>query len=365
MTKENSMTQTAPVQPSTGNNLVLEDSIEIPAPINEVYRRWSDFPRFPDFMSNVEEVTPRGGNRYHWVARIFGIKQEWDAEVTDSEPNRRISWRSVTGAYNGGTVTFTDLGAGNTQVRVRFEYAPPGGKVGQALDQLTQTTRNEVHQDLVNFKNLYTGGATAQPSGLQAAARQAQTAVQGMAQQAQGQIAGAAQQLGQQAQGGIGSVLIPLAAPLSVAAAGGVASYVIGRRLRESAAYAVATSPVAFPNAVAGWALTGASGASILGSAALRSQGRPTDALFVGQWAPTFLQAGILARLLGHRGIYTDLPTSVASWACAAACAGSIVTSAILHLRGRREQGLFVGQWAPTLLGASVFTRLFNQIIGK
>lgn len=351
------MMQSAPVQPSTGNNLVLEDSIEIPAPVSEVYRRWTDFPRFQDFMSNVEEVTPRGGNRYHWVARIFGVKQEWDAEVTDNDPNRRVAWRSLTGAYNAGTVTFTDLGNNRTQVRVRFEYAPPGGKVGQALDQVTSTTRNEVHEDLENFKRLYTGGQTGK-SGIQ-------SAVQGIAQRAQGQVSGLAQQLPREAPGGLGAVLAPLAAPITVAAAGGVASYIIGKRLRESRSYAAATSPVALPNAIAGWALTGASAASVLGSATLRSRGRMTDALFVGQWAPTLLGMGIGARLLGHRAVNTNLPTSVTSWTYLSACFGSIASSAFLHLRGKREDGLFVGQWAPTFLNAALFTRLFTQILTR
>ena len=152
------MTQASSVQPTALNNLVLEDSIEIPAPISEVYRRWSDFAHFPQFMANVEEVTPIGGNRYHWVARIFGVKQEWDAEVTENTPERTIAWQSITGSYNAGTVSFFSEGMNQTLVRVRFEYAPPGGKIGQALDQVTQMTRREVHEDLENFKKLYTGG---------------------------------------------------------------------------------------------------------------------------------------------------------------------------------------------------------------
>src|SRR5262245_32907366 len=83
------MTQTSPVEQLTSNSVVLEDSIEVPAPVNDVYRHWSDLPRFPEFMANVEEVQPRGGNRYHWVARLFGVKQEWDAEVTEYDPLRR------------------------------------------------------------------------------------------------------------------------------------------------------------------------------------------------------------------------------------------------------------------------------------
>ena len=332
------MTQAGSVQSAALNNLVLEDSIEVPASINDIYRRWSDFPHFPQFMANVEEVTPRGGNRYHWVARIFGVKQEWDAEATEHDPMHRISWRSITGPYNAGTVTFTDLGNNRTQVRVRFEYTPPGGQAGQALDKLTQTTRREVREDLENFKKLYIGGTT---------------------------IAGLIQPLGQQDEGGLGRVLGPMIAPIAASVAGGIAAYIIGKRLRESRMYAAANSPVAFPHAVAGWALTGACGASILGSALLRSRGRATDAIFVGQWAPTFLGMGILARMLGHRGVQTSLPTSVTSWTYFSAGLGAIATSAFLHLRGKREDGFFVGQWVPTFLNAALITRLFNRLITR
>lgn len=331
------MTQTNSVQPGAMNTLVLEDSIEIPAPLAEVYRRWSDFPHFPQFMANVEEVLPRGGNRYHWVARIFGVQQEWDAEVTENTPERVVSWRSISGAYNAGAVTFFGQGDKRTLVRVRFEYAPPGGKVGQALDQVTQTTRREVHEDLENFKKLYTGGTALTSRGTLARADN----------------------------GGLGRVLAPLAVPILTSAAGGVASYIIGKRLRQSRFYNAAVSPVAFPNALGGWALIGAAGASVVGSAMLRSRGRPTDALFVGQWAPTLLGAGMLSRMLGHRGVQTNLPTSVTSWTYVSASAGAILGSAFLHLRGKREDGLFVGQWAPTFLNAALFTRLFTRLIAR
>src|SRR5262245_19210 len=89
------MMQTNPVDQVTGLNLVLEDSIEVPAPLPGGERRWSHFPPHPDFLSNVEEVGPRGGNRYHWVARTFGVRQQWDAEVTENDPMHRIAWRSV------------------------------------------------------------------------------------------------------------------------------------------------------------------------------------------------------------------------------------------------------------------------------
>src|SRR5690349_17219207 len=118
------MSQTDALE-QTGKRLIFEDSVEVPAPIDQVYSRWTDFTSFPEFMSNVEDVQRLGEDRYHWVARIFGAKEEWDAEVTDQDANRRIAWRSVSGPYNAGMVLFNPTDSGQTEVRLRLEYTPP------------------------------------------------------------------------------------------------------------------------------------------------------------------------------------------------------------------------------------------------
>lgn len=45
-----------------------------------------------------------------------------------------------------------------------------------------------------------------------------------------------------------------------------------------------------------------AAGGAIIGSLVLKSQKRDTDALFVGQWAPTFLLLGIYNKLVKLHG---------------------------------------------------------------
>jgi uncharacterized membrane protein len=40
----------------------------------------------------------------HWVAEIAGKQKEWDAEITEQLPDKRIAWRSVAGAGNSGEV---------------------------------------------------------------------------------------------------------------------------------------------------------------------------------------------------------------------------------------------------------------------
>jgi len=351
------VTQTSPIeQTGTGKRLVFEDSIEVQAPPEEVYRRFSDFTRFPDFMSNVEEVRSAGDNRYHWVARIFGMRQEWDAEVTDREPNRRLAWRSVNGASNQGTVTFHDSSTGSTTVRLRLEYTPPAGKAGQALDSITKTTQREVHEDLENFRRVVTGQTGMHPRDLEPEA-----SYQGDLQQVLGSLANVA------VWGVVG---------------GTIAHFVLEGnqpRWRNPSTWADASKAVLFGNRIhlnrsvlpfttgqtpetntASKVFGMLTGASILSAATLRLMNRRHDALFVGQWAPTFLALGALTRLIGDRGLRTPLLGQKASWAFASAALGSIVTSLFWHGKGYRRHGLFIGQWAPTFMFAAALARIYN-----
>ena len=54
----------------------------------EVYSFWHDFSNLPSFMRHLESVQTTGGNRSHWKAKgPAGKTVEWDAEVTDDQPN--------------------------------------------------------------------------------------------------------------------------------------------------------------------------------------------------------------------------------------------------------------------------------------
>src|SRR5579859_417897 len=324
--------QTSPSERTTsGAALSFEESTEVPAPVAEVYRRWTDFTRFPEFMENVQEVRSLGGGRYHWVARILGSKQEWDAEVTDQQENHRISWRSLSGAPNNGTVMLQPMPNNRTRVQLRLEYTPPGGAVGQRIEKLTQVTRREVKEDLENFRRLISG-----------------------------------EKKESEEMPGFGRVISSLAIPLATGAVGGAVAYLVERnqqpmRSRIPMRRQVISDAVAQPAGIASGVLITAAAGSIIASATLRARRDRTNALFVGQWAPTFLGGSILARMIGHRGVNPSLPASVASWACAGASAGSIVSSVITHLRSNRHDGLFVGQWAPTFLAGALVARLFNR----
>lgn len=137
-----------------GAALAVEEHVKVPAPVAEVYRRWTDFSRYPEFLEHIEEVRPVGGGRYHWSGRLLGPKQEWETAVTTQQENQRIAWRSVAGPPQSATVTFEPLPNNQTLVRLRLESTPPEGVDGQQLDQLNQATRRSVKRSLKQFASL-------------------------------------------------------------------------------------------------------------------------------------------------------------------------------------------------------------------
>lgn len=133
-----------------GTPVTIEKSIEVSVPVTTAYNQWTQFQEFPQFMEGVEEVDQRSERHLHWRANIFGKKEEWDAEITEQIPDKRIAWCSTSGAKNAGVVTFHRLSANKSKVMLQLQYEPQslGEKVGDLLGVLTL----RVEGDLVRFK---------------------------------------------------------------------------------------------------------------------------------------------------------------------------------------------------------------------
>ncbi len=141
----------------------VEDSVEVEAPVQEVYEYWETLENLPDFMSNVEEVRSTGSDTSHWrIKGPFGATVEFDARTTQNEPNEAIAWNSVDGqVQTSGQVRFREIGTGRTRVEVVMNYAdPPGGKVGETASRLLSDPQVMLKQDLQNFKEIMEGRAT-------------------------------------------------------------------------------------------------------------------------------------------------------------------------------------------------------------
>jgi uncharacterized membrane protein len=142
--------------------VVIEKSINIDVPAEDVYRFWSEFENFPRFMSHLREVRRTGDRLSHWVAAgPAGSSLEWNAMITEDVPNQRISWKSLSDAAvaTEGTVRFLPRPDGGTRVDVRMSYNPPAGALGHAIASfLGADPKHAMDDDLVRLKSLLENG---------------------------------------------------------------------------------------------------------------------------------------------------------------------------------------------------------------
>jgi uncharacterized membrane protein len=127
----------------------METSIVVDAPLREVYNQWTQFEDFPRFMEGVLEVRQLDDRRLHWRAKVGGSEKEWEAEIVDQVPDRRIAWKNLRGALNAGAVLFESEPEG-TKVTLKLVYEPEGATetIGDALGFLTRRVKG----DLERFK---------------------------------------------------------------------------------------------------------------------------------------------------------------------------------------------------------------------
>jgi len=137
----------------------VEHQVVVNAPVDKVYKLFSNFENFPQWFNNVEQVRYTGADRTHWkVKSNTGLNFEYDARIKTNIPNEVISWESVSGDLpNAGAVRFHNLN-GNTRVEVTMEVNPPGGVIGESVAEFLQDPKKQLEEDLQNFKRIAEGG---------------------------------------------------------------------------------------------------------------------------------------------------------------------------------------------------------------
>jgi len=130
----------------------IEQSIDLDVPVRTAYDQWTRFEEFPQFMKGVEEIRQIDDRHLHWVAELGGTRHEWDAEITEQQPDERVAWRNTDGKDNAGVVTFHKLSDTSSRVMVQIDFVPEGikEKVGAAIN----APDRQVKGDLERFKEL-------------------------------------------------------------------------------------------------------------------------------------------------------------------------------------------------------------------
>jgi uncharacterized membrane protein len=139
----------------------VEESIEVNVPVSTAYNQWTQFETFPSFMEGVESVHQIDDTHLHWVAEIGGERREWDAEITEQQPDARVAWKATGGHGNSGVVTFKPLEQNSTLVTVRMDHVTEGLKeqLGSALGADSRRVKGDLErfQEFVESRGHETG----------------------------------------------------------------------------------------------------------------------------------------------------------------------------------------------------------------
>lgn len=138
----------------------MKMSIEINAPIEDVYRRWLDFDRYGEFIPKLISIQRKGDpNVWHWKVR--GPKEnvlEWDLAMDQvHHGNQVISWHTVRNAdiVHSGAITMERLQEGHaTRVNIVIDYTQPTGKAENFSPTCDRYVADTVQESLEKLKML-------------------------------------------------------------------------------------------------------------------------------------------------------------------------------------------------------------------
>jgi uncharacterized membrane protein len=133
-----------------GRRMPIQQDIDIGAPIDMVYKHWTQYEKWPEFMHRLQNVSQEDDEHVAFKTKIWGISKEFKAEIVENEPGERIKWKVTDGVTHAGVVTFHELGPRLTRVEVNLDVQP-GSLIEKAARGMRHVKR-AVRADLARFK---------------------------------------------------------------------------------------------------------------------------------------------------------------------------------------------------------------------
>jgi uncharacterized membrane protein len=146
--------------------LWIRTSALVQAAADDLYTMWRDVESAPLWQEEIVEVVRTGPKTSHWVMNSGDKTIEWDSEILNDEPGKRIAWRSIGGdSDNAGEVIFEAAPGGRgTMVTVLQEFRM--GKLASVWETLTgRNPKQAVVENLRHFKALAETGEIPRTEG--------------------------------------------------------------------------------------------------------------------------------------------------------------------------------------------------------
>lgn len=129
--------------------------IEVDAPMDLVWKLWSDLEQMPRWMKWIESVKVQEDNPElsRWKLSTGGLEFSWLSRILKVVPNQIIQWESVGGLPNRGAVRFYDRHSSSI-VKLSIAYAIPG-ILGKIMDNLFlgRVVESTIRADLERFRD--------------------------------------------------------------------------------------------------------------------------------------------------------------------------------------------------------------------
>ncbi len=119
----------------------------------ELYAMWRDIEAAPKWQEMITDVISTGPKTSHWVMNADGKTIEWDSEILNDEPGRRIAWRSVAGDTNqAGEVVFEPAPGGRGTIVTVLQEFRQGKATTAAQTIFSRNPKQAVIENLRHFK---------------------------------------------------------------------------------------------------------------------------------------------------------------------------------------------------------------------
>ena len=139
---------------------------EIKAPVNQVWKVWSDLEAMPLWMTWIESVktidneTTTLPDLTEWTLAANGFRFKWKAQINERIEKEKLEWSSIGGLPTKGSVRFSEENNNElTVVKLIISYELPKALARfMKEDILGKLVTKELENNLNNFKQLVENG---------------------------------------------------------------------------------------------------------------------------------------------------------------------------------------------------------------
>ena len=135
-----------------GRRNPIQRWVDVAVPLETAYNQWTQFEEFPKFMHRVVSVQHDENDRrkVKWREKIWFKTREWEGQITEQVPDRKIAWKTVSGTSHVGHVTFHRLDESLTRVMISIDFNPSG--MFEKMASGLRFVKRAAQSDLARFK---------------------------------------------------------------------------------------------------------------------------------------------------------------------------------------------------------------------